>query len=79
MFIKLGTGDEEIYCLKEGRVAADARESIRRDTATFATVTDTKFEESDPFSDVEEDKDELEENELVLKHASPLYYAFYNP
>ena len=57
------TEDEEIHCLKEGGVAADARESIRRDTATFATATDTKLEESD----VEEDKDELEENELVLE------------
>jgi len=39
-FIKLGTEDEEIHCLKQGGVAADARESIRRDTATFTTVTD---------------------------------------
>jgi len=26
-FIKLGTEDEEIHCLKEGGVCADARES----------------------------------------------------
>ena len=48
-----GTEDEEIHCLKEGGVAADARESIRRDTATLATATDTKLEESDPFADIE--------------------------
>jgi len=49
-------------------VAADARESIRRDTAMLATATDTDFEESDPFTDVEEDKDdELEENKRVLE------------
>jgi len=30
-------------------VAADASESIRRDTATLATVMDTELEESDPF------------------------------
>ena len=67
-FIKLGMEDEEIHCLKEGGVAADARKSIRRDTATLATAMDTKFEESDPFTDVEEDKDdELEENKLVLE------------
>ena len=54
-------------CLKEGGVAADARESIRRDTATLATATDTELEESDPFADVEEYEDELEENELVLE------------
>ena len=66
-FIKLGTEDEEIHCLKEGGVAADARESIQRDTATLASVTDTELEESDPFADVEEDENELEESELVLK------------
>ena len=31
-----GTEDEEIHCLKEGGVAADARESIGRDTTTLA-------------------------------------------
>jgi len=29
-------------------------------------VTDTKLEESDPCAGVEEDKDELEKNKLVL-------------
>ena len=48
-------------------MAADARESTRRDTAMLASVTDTELEESDPFADVEEDENELEENELVLK------------
>ena len=45
----LGTEDEEIHCLKEGGVAADARESIWRDTATLATAMDTEF---NPFTDV---------------------------
>ena len=45
-------------------MAADARESIRRDIATLATATDTELKESDPFADVE---DELEENKLVLE------------
>ena len=31
----------------------------------LAIVTDTELEESDPFGDVEEDDDELEEKELV--------------
>ena len=48
-------------------MAVDARESIQRDTAMLATVTDTKLEESDPFTDVEEDENGLEENELVLE------------
>ena len=62
-----GTEVEEIHCLKEGGVAADARESIQRDTATLTTAMDTELVESDPFADVEEDEDELEDNELVLE------------
>ena len=67
LFIKLGTEYEEIHCPKQGGVAADARESNRRDTATLAAVTDTELRDSDPFADVEDDKDELEENKLVLE------------
>jgi len=48
-FIKLGMEDEEIHCLKESGVAADARESIPRDTATLTTVTDTELKESGPL------------------------------
>ena len=33
--------------------------------STCATAMDTEFEESDPFADVEEDEDELEENKFV--------------
>ena len=33
--------------------------------STRATAMDTELEESDPFIDVEEDEDELEENKLV--------------
>ena len=65
--IKFGTEDKEIHCLKQGEVAVDARESIQRDTAMLATATDTELEESDPFADVEDDEDELEEKELVLE------------
>ena len=48
-------------------MAADARESIRRDTMTLATAMDSKLEESDLFADVEQDEDKLEENKLVLE------------
>ena len=34
------------------------------ETATLDTADES--EESDPFADIEEDEDELEENELVL-------------
>ena len=59
-----GSEDEEIHCLKQGGVAADAREVVRRDTASLDTTTDT--EDLDPFADLEEDEDELEQNEVVL-------------
>jgi len=55
---------EELHCLW---VAADARESIRRAIAMLATATEIELQESDPFADVEGDKDELEKNELVLE------------
>ena len=45
-------------------MAADAREVVRRDTASLDTTTDT--EDLDPFADLEEDEDELEQNEVVL-------------
>ena len=61
-----GTEDGEIHCLKEEGVDTDARKTIERDTAALATATDS-LEESDPFADVEEDEEELEENELVLE------------
>ena len=34
---------------------------------TLATAMDTELKESDPFADVEEDEDKLEENELILE------------
>ena len=57
------TEDDEIHFLKEGEVAEDARETIHTETATLNAADEA--EESDPFTDIE-DKDELEENELVL-------------
>ena len=33
----------------------------------LATATDSELEESDPFADVEEDEDELEDNKIVLE------------
>jgi len=43
------------------------RQSEKMLPCTLATATDTKLEESDPFTDVGEDKDELEENEYALQ------------
>ena len=61
-FIKLVTEDEEIHCLQ-----TPGRQSKGTLPCTLATATDTELEESDPFTDVEEDEDELEENKLVLE------------
>ena len=47
-----------------------------RDTTRLATATDSELEESDPFADVEEDEDELEENDLYWRTANLLYYVF---
>ena len=38
-----------------------------RSLISLATATDSKFEESDPFADVEEDEGELEENNLFTQ------------
>ena len=65
-------------------------QSEERLPCTLATATDTELKESDAFTDVEEDEDELEENELILEDCffffffskmfcNALYYAFYNP
>ena len=57
---------EEIHCLKEDEVAADARDSIRRDTASLDTAgTDT--EDLDPFEGIEDDEDEVEANKDLLE------------
>ena len=44
-------------------MAADDREEIRRKTAMLDNL---ELDESDPFTDVEEDQYELEESELIL-------------
>ena len=42
--------------------------SLKRHCHVYGnTATYTELEESDPFADVEEDEDELEENELVVE------------
>ena len=51
-----GMEDEEIHCLKEGGVAADARETLPR--LPLQWIANSR--------DVEEDEDELEGNEPVL-------------
>ena len=60
--MKKSTASRKVECVQMPGI-----ESIRRDTATLATAMDTELKESDPFTDVEEDEDELEENKFVLE------------
>ena len=58
-----GTEDDEIHCLKEGGVADDARETVKRDTATLTSLwlaAPLEADDVDPFADTEEDKEELD-------------------
>ena len=59
--------DDEIYCLKEGGVADDIRETVKRDTATLTSLPLAalpEVDDVDPFMDIEE---ELEEDEVILE------------
>ena len=47
--------------------AATNREQHLLNSVLSIKSTDSELEESDPFTDVEENEDELEENELVLE------------
>ena len=53
-----GSEDGDVYCLKDGGVAEDARVAIDRDTGTLLSGEDR--DDSDPFEE-EEGKDQLEE------------------
>ena len=58
--------DTEIHCLKDGGVAAAARETITSATAQLLSIAD-KQDNKDPFTELEEDEDELSENEIVME------------
>jgi len=55
--MKKSTASRKVECLQ-------SEETL---PCTLATAMDIELKESDPFTDVEEDKDELEENELILE------------
>ena len=66
-----GSEDDKIHYLKEGGVAADVRETVKRDTANLTSLpltTSAEADNVDSFADIEEDEEELEENEVVLEH-----------
>ena len=63
-----GSEDKEIDCIKDGGVAADTFEDISQKTAAlFSCEAEIDDCEHDPFEDVAEDEEELEDNELVIE------------
>ena len=58
-----GTHDRESHCLKVG-VVANA-ETITKETAKLLSGL-SEADDEDPFADIAQDKDKLEENETVL-------------
>ena len=58
-----GSEDGQIYCLKEGKVLAEAAREISKLTAQMFTKGNDSEEDSDPFASCDE---ELETNKLVL-------------
>ena len=54
-----GTEDGEVPCIQEGSVGAVARD----DVACLTEFARHGAEDSDPFADVDEDKEEQEPNE----------------
>ena len=59
-----GANDSKIHCLKDGGVAAAARETLSSATARLLSGADE--DDVDPFAELEEDEDELSENEIVM-------------
>ena len=58
--------NDEIHFLREEGVAADVRETVKRDTATLTSLPLATLPECS-FLDIEKDEEELEENEVVLE------------
>ena len=54
-----GTEDGKIQCTQEGAVTAPAKDKIARITSEVAGHDD---KDSNPFTEIEEDKEELEQN-----------------
>lgn len=65
-----GSEDNVIHCIKDNGVAPQAREDIQKETAALLASKDNEDENEDPFKDIEEDEDELQQNEMVLDEDS---------
>ena len=61
-----GSQDTEISWIKVGGIAAEAAATISAQTQELLASSDEEQYEDDPFSNCEQDEDELEENETVV-------------
>ena len=63
-----GSEDKEIHCIGDGGVAPEARAEITRSTAALlAPCDEEEDDDTDPFKDISEDEQELEENETIIE------------
>ena len=62
-----GTEDASIHCLKSGGVASEALPTITENTATLLSEAQRQDDDRDPFADLDNDKEELETNELLVE------------
>ena len=60
-----GTEDHKIHCIKDGEVAVAAREVIKTKTRTLHEQSDQS--DVDPFAEMTEDEEELDNNELIVE------------
>ena len=61
-----GTEDASIHCLKSGGVASEALPTITENIATILSEAQRQDDDRDPFADLNDDKEELETNKLLV-------------
>ena len=62
-----GTEDASIHCLKSGGVASEALPTITENIATILSEAQRQDDDRDPFADLNDDKEELETNKLLVE------------
>ena len=65
-----GSEDDKVHCMKEGQVAAAARAMVAEKTAALfrpQDVDEVEASDDDPFGDIEDDAEELENNEITIE------------
>ena len=65
-----GSENIDIHCIKDGGVASEARAEISRATSILLSPQEDTVDpgdDPDPFKDIKEDENELEENEVIIE------------